>query len=363
MKKNKALRTASALLVMVLLTTSVIGSTFAKYVTSGSASDTARVAKWGVAITASGSLYSNAYARSNAANGNLPAAWTKNNNTLANGISVATAAGTEGNIVAPGTKSYDNGLSFGISGKPEVAVTVKTTIEAEDIYLKAGTYGMLVPAVVGDTESLQKFVAANGDRVYGFKNHTYTKLSDTSTYENGTKYYVLTDKVTFTKDYFPVKYTLTGSTDCVDVKAVEAAAALANAVKAGSNNTVTGSDAAYKASYPSISADFAANTDLGAETAAAGMGFGKENLKWEWAFEDAAIADKDLKDTILGDLIAVRGAAADPGYVVVAVDAGAVTALDVSDTEDDYTVKGKNGAVVANLRTQFAINIEVTQLD
>ncbi len=47
MKKNRMLRLASVLLVCVLLTTSVISGTFAKYVTSASSEDKARVAYWG----------------------------------------------------------------------------------------------------------------------------------------------------------------------------------------------------------------------------------------------------------------------------------------------------------------------------
>ena len=47
MKKNKAMRLASALLVLTLLTTCAISSTFAKYVTKAEGQDTARVAKWG----------------------------------------------------------------------------------------------------------------------------------------------------------------------------------------------------------------------------------------------------------------------------------------------------------------------------
>ena len=74
MKKNKALRAASALLVLTLLTTSIIGGTFAKYTSRGSVNDTARVAKWGVDITTSGALYSDAYAI--ATGDNLPATWT-----------------------------------------------------------------------------------------------------------------------------------------------------------------------------------------------------------------------------------------------------------------------------------------------
>lgn len=47
MKKNKMLRTASLLLVLVLLTTSIISGTYAKYVTKAEGSDSARVAYWG----------------------------------------------------------------------------------------------------------------------------------------------------------------------------------------------------------------------------------------------------------------------------------------------------------------------------
>lgn len=47
MKKNKAMRMASALLVLALLTTCAISSTFAKYTTSANGTDSARVAKWG----------------------------------------------------------------------------------------------------------------------------------------------------------------------------------------------------------------------------------------------------------------------------------------------------------------------------
>ena len=47
MKKNVMMRAASALLVAVLLTTCAISGTFAKYTTSATGTDKARVAKWG----------------------------------------------------------------------------------------------------------------------------------------------------------------------------------------------------------------------------------------------------------------------------------------------------------------------------
>jgi len=50
MKKNVMMRVASALLVAVLMTTCAISGTFAKYTTSKTDSDSARVAKWGVSV-------------------------------------------------------------------------------------------------------------------------------------------------------------------------------------------------------------------------------------------------------------------------------------------------------------------------
>ena len=50
MKKNVMMRVASALLVAVLMTTCAISGTFAKYTTTATGSDTARVAKWDVKL-------------------------------------------------------------------------------------------------------------------------------------------------------------------------------------------------------------------------------------------------------------------------------------------------------------------------
>lgn len=47
MKKNKMMRLASILLVLVLMTSSIVGGTFAKYTTSATSEDSARIANWG----------------------------------------------------------------------------------------------------------------------------------------------------------------------------------------------------------------------------------------------------------------------------------------------------------------------------
>ena len=62
MKKNKAMRAAGVLVIATLLTTCLTAGTFAKYTTTDSATDSARVAKFGVTVVANGSLYGSAYA-------------------------------------------------------------------------------------------------------------------------------------------------------------------------------------------------------------------------------------------------------------------------------------------------------------
>lgn len=133
MKKNKMMRAAGVLLIAVLLTTSLISGTFAKYVTSGEDSDSARVAKFGVLVTADGSLFSeNYYSASEGDNANAPAT---------DGATISVHSLDSTNVVAPGTKSDENGLNLSVAGTPEVKVRVSASITADsEIFLAAGTY-------------------------------------------------------------------------------------------------------------------------------------------------------------------------------------------------------------------------------
>ena len=105
MKKNRMMRLASILLVCVLLTTSVISGTFAKYVTEGTTMDSARVAKWGVTITANGSTFAEKY----------------DDVAGDNGAQVVAANGTD-KVVAPGTEGEL--VEMVLAGTPEVAFSV-----------------------------------------------------------------------------------------------------------------------------------------------------------------------------------------------------------------------------------------------
>lgn len=123
MRKNKMMRIASVLLVAVLLSTSVISGTFAKYTTSSTGSDTARVAYWGWDAPATIDI-------------DMFDANYENNAVLSSGE-------VDGftNVIAPGTSKtttfafgYTNyNKNNGVIGAPEVAYqfTVNPTIEGD----------------------------------------------------------------------------------------------------------------------------------------------------------------------------------------------------------------------------------------
>ena len=91
MMKNKAMRIAAGAGVTTLLTMSVISGSFAKYITSGTGTDSARAAKFGVTVTANGTMFASEYATDDEAVG-----------TIAK--SVISSGGEDDHVVAPGTK-------------------------------------------------------------------------------------------------------------------------------------------------------------------------------------------------------------------------------------------------------------------
>ena len=136
MKKNKMMRIASFLLVAVLLSTSIISGTFAKYVTSDGTSDSARVAKFGVVASASGTLFDKTYASA------------ATNDADTDGLSVVSTT----NVVAPGTKN-DTGVTFSFTGTPEVDVKISFAITDgyKDVFLKGTGLPDRTTSKSGDT--------------------------------------------------------------------------------------------------------------------------------------------------------------------------------------------------------------------
>lgn len=123
MKKNRFIKLASGLLVLCLMTTCVIGATLAKYTTANNKHDSARVAKWGVRITA-------------ATNSVFDTKYNTDDEDYEGALSVQASSDK---VVAPGTTG--NATHFSISGTPEVAVRLSFAMtDVKEVKLTAGTY-------------------------------------------------------------------------------------------------------------------------------------------------------------------------------------------------------------------------------
>lgn len=289
MRKNKMMRAASALLVAVLLTTSTISGTFAKYVTTNEAKDVARVAKWGVELQVAGNLFGENYVNTIALDDALSkdlAVESKNNFNAAD-------AGDPDDVVAPGTWNSD-GFTFSINGTPEVSGQIKIDkLQVQNIYLAKGTYGMMVP-VAGNVVTAENF--DEFDALYKYDTDKYVK----ATAFEAVQYFTYEDEVELTDVYYPVKFTLGGTTTNYTPAAVtnvdtlaEIAALVAGKVQTG----VSGSldvDSGITTFTLTGTKQFAPNTTLST------LGLENERLTWAWAFE----GQNDGADTILGNLMA-----------------------------------------------------------
>lgn len=147
MKKNIMMRVASTLLIAVLLTTCAIAGTFAKYVTSETGSDSARVAKFGVKITANGQMFKETYQ-------GIETGWT----------SASTVNSESGKVVAPGTSGEM--VKMTLTGTPEVAVRVSyeaTTFNLAGWKLSNGSteYCPIVFTINGATYGMDYTAATN----------------------------------------------------------------------------------------------------------------------------------------------------------------------------------------------------------
>lgn len=159
MKKNNMMRIASVLLVAVLLSTSAISATFAKYTTSADATDTARVAKWGVTVAVAGDAFDTEYDLKEAVDG------------------LTLAVESTEKVVAPGTSGEFTGVT--LSGIPEVAVKViKTaTVTLTGWEIDTGFYCPLVVNGVKGTDY---------DNAADFKAAIEASIAKTAVYNPGT---------------------------------------------------------------------------------------------------------------------------------------------------------------------------------
>ena len=113
MKKNWTMRVAVLMVALTLITACFVSGTYAKYVTSGTANDTARVAKFGVSVEGSSDLFRKQY--------------NTHDDTFAEAKSVISTD----KVVAPGTDG--SFTDFAIKGMPEVAVRVTYEVTEIDV--------------------------------------------------------------------------------------------------------------------------------------------------------------------------------------------------------------------------------------
>lgn len=172
MKKNTMMRIASVLLVAVLLSTSVISGTFAKYTSSVTSNDSARVAKWGFTATAIdiSDLFKTAY--------------------------IADEMHSAADAIAPGTTNSDtfNFTFGGASGitAPEVAYTF--TVSTADSFCDAliqgnkaiqwkldtgewGTWEQLIAAIealAGDASGTKQYAPNTLPTAFGSSSPSHT---------------------------------------------------------------------------------------------------------------------------------------------------------------------------------------------
>ena len=352
MKKNKMMRLASAVLVCTLLTTSVISGTFAKYTSTSSASDNARVAKWGVTLAANGLLYSELYnVNGTADNANQGTIDTQANVTVAT-YNNATAVQS---IVAPGTKNI-TGMTFTVNGRPEVAVALTGTLNASTTVLPAATY-----------------VVANVNAAY----------------EGGAEkanVNVKTSSSTLTAPYYPVKYTLKKDTSTTIAENVNLIAICEKLDAFYTAHTEEGADNENTSTTPTVmyaysdnaatTSDYGANSDLGALIQSTTANGGVYTLTWAWDFE--ANPNMDVYDTFLGDI--AYAAVGEDGYAAVTtniccykvVDAGTTTFYSVEAAELEGIIGATSTTAVTyadlaangiGIEESFAMTITATQID
>lgn len=331
-KINKPMRAAGILLVATMLTTCMTAGTFAKYTTSDSATDTARVAKFGVNINVNGTLFGKEYAAvGNQDSSNKPIAYTSlvaNDGTVqAYSSTGELQAGTD-SVVAPGTEN-STGLAYNITGKPEVDSVVNIKLEGKNVYLTPNEYGIMTTMVISNQEELNAAIAAGnlyyisaGDATASYK---WTKVADNATFDNSTIYCKYKDVISSTDfgtdNYFPVVYDLAGTDSGNNHSVSNTGTYNADSLKAAFDKiTDTSTNVAIQSSTQNV--DSANKTGYTRESLTSKNMFANydysayspiEKLTWKWTFHraddgtasDTAVTSKfDKMDTILGDLVA-----------------------------------------------------------
>ena len=340
MKKNKMMRLACILLVCVMLSTSVISGTFAKYTTQDSASDSARVAKWGVELQVAGNLFGDAYTNAGAI-------------TAGDTFTVKSFTSTDGvldDVVAPGTMN-EAGFSFSLNGQPEVDGKIVSEVKYQNIFLKEGTYGVMVKVADGvvTPENFQEF-----SNLYTLSGTTFTAAD-----KNSANFYTLEDDINLTHAYYPVEFAMSGTDTQYNVDYTAAGLetnslqTIVNYITAADHLGTAASSYADGVTTIKCERSFETNENLDSF-----VKLGNQKITWKWDFcqnnpecDNGNSACPYCKvDTILGML---KNTTENVAYVVKATTAGDYSSFTSTLVEfEDYC-----------LDVEFSIDITVTQED
>lgn len=310
MKKNLMIKVASLMLVLTLASTCMIGTTFAKYVTGDQATDTARVAKWGITVSTSGTLFGTDYEEYSAAD--------TADRITATSTSVSAFNGTD-SIVAPGTKNTV-GFQVAVKGDPEVKynTTAAKVGTISDIVLKKGNYGVMVK--VPDNAAINVDTDFTANKIYKSSDEiAFTKVTAYAALGAGENFYRLIDTTNVAADYYPIAWTVTKTGALADISATDK-----------NLDTILGE------MVTNISGlDGNANAEVNSSY----------TLTWEWAFEVNEATNK--MDTILGHLAAD---VANDGMAIV-------------KTNDDFATVTIIDSADYNLTINFGLSVSVQQVD
>lgn len=264
MRKNKMMRTAAVLGVATMLTASVLSGTFAKYTTTATGEDSARVAKWGITMGNNGSsTFSDTYTGPDSGSTDATVKGTGENNSK---------------VVAPGTHGE---AIYKVSGAPETAYKITFTGDAtNDVFLKKGL------------------------------NYTYKTASTEATMKDVT--YADKQSGSVSENYYPVNYSVKisysgGNNDSVTPTLGAAKSGDSYLKTLGTAQTFETLDAAMKALNNTVVTYNTPNTEAGLEV----------EFKWAWAFDSTDsnaikvgenVTSNDAYDTVLGDLAVSKNA-------------------------------------------------------
>lgn len=177
MRKNKMMRAASGLLVATLLTTCVISGTFAKYTTTTSGSDKARVAYWGFNQDAKTDidLFDASYTNVKSENGdNVVAPGTAKTSTFAFGYDTNAKANAPEVAYTLTVDATATGDYTQLDANPNFKWTLEDAKGTKTEYQTVKQLTDAIKALSGDSTGSKEYAAGTLPTTFTSADETYT---------------------------------------------------------------------------------------------------------------------------------------------------------------------------------------------